>query len=76
MAETLRAAVTAGGLPVRILGPAPAPVARLQGNYRYHFQLSAADVEPIQSLWKSHAEALKPTGHVELAVDVDPINLR
>jgi primosomal protein N' (replication factor Y) len=76
MADLVRSAITAGGFPVRILGPAPAPVSRLKGSYRFHFQLSAVAVEHIQELWRAVADSLKPAGGVEFAVDMDPINMR
>jgi primosomal protein N' (replication factor Y) len=76
MADLVRAAIVAAGLPVRILGPAPAPVSRLKGQYRFHFQLSAVSVEQIQELWRTVADSLKPAGSVEFAVDMDPLNMR
>ena len=76
MAELVRSAVATHELPVRILGPAPAPVARLKGSYRFHFQLSAVAVEHLQQLWRAVADSLKPTGNVEFAVDMEPINMR
>jgi primosomal protein N' (replication factor Y) len=63
-------------LEVRLLGPAPAPVSRLKGNYRYHFQLSAADRTQIQTLWRQVAPQFKLAHEVEYAVDMDPLNLR
>lgn len=76
MADLVRCAIAAAALPVRILGPAPAPVARLKGSYRFHFQLSAVHVGSLQQLWRTVADDLKPTGNVEYTVDMDPINLR
>lgn len=76
MADLVRGAIKAHTLSVRILGPAPAPVARLKGSFRFHFQLSAVKVEQIQELWRLVGDALKPAGNVEFAVDMDPINLR
>ena len=76
MAESVRGAIASDRLPVRILGPAPAPVARLKGNFRFHFQLSAVAVEPIQQLWRSVHDSLKPAAGVEFIVDMDPINMR
>jgi primosomal protein N' (replication factor Y) len=76
LADLVRAAITKGGHPVRILGPAPAPVSRLKGQYRFHFQLSAVAVERIQVLWRAVADSMKPAGNVEMAVDMDPINMR
>jgi primosomal protein N' (replication factor Y) len=76
MADLVRSAIAEQGVAVRLLGPAPAPVARLKGSYRFHFQLSAVAVEDMQRLWRAVGETLKPAGGVEFAVDVDPINLR
>jgi primosomal protein N' (replication factor Y) len=76
MADLLRTANAELASPVRILGPAPAPVARLKGSYRFHFQLSATAVEHLQQLWRAAGETLKPAGNVEFTVDMDPVNLR
>jgi len=48
----------------------------LKGHYRFHFQLSAPAIEDVQTLWRSSGETLKPAGKVEMAVDVDPVNMR
>jgi primosomal protein N' (replication factor Y) len=64
------------GLSVRILGPAPAPVARLQGKFRYHFQVSAAATATIEALLHQAASGFKASPQVEFVIDVDPINLR
>lgn len=62
-----------------IIGPAPAPIERLRGKYRWHFFVKIKDEETagetgkmIQALWESLR--LKQKG-VSLFVDVDPINL-
>ncbi len=64
------------GLQIGLLGPAPAPVARLKSNFRYHLQLSADELLPLQTLWRSVGPNFKPVREVELSVDVDPLNLR
>jgi primosomal protein N' (replication factor Y) len=76
MAEIVRTAIDSKALPIRIMGPAPAPVARLKGNFRFHFQLSAVRFEEIQELWRLVREQFKLPSDVEYAVDMDPINLR
>jgi primosomal protein N' (replication factor Y) len=77
MADLVRSAIAAHSSPVRILGPAPAPVARLKGSFRFHFQLSAAVLEDIQQVWRAVlSEGLKTPANVEYAIDMDPINLR
>jgi primosomal protein N' (replication factor Y) len=72
----LREVAEAGGSDVRILGPAPAPVAKLKANYRYHIQLAAPRLESIQDLWREGSRKLSATKEVEYQVDVDPINMR
>ena len=76
LGNTLRGAIDAGGLPARILGPAPAPVTRLKNLFRYHLQLASPQLATLQSLWRQHGANCKLPADVELAVDVDPINLR
>ena len=72
----LRAEAKHASEPIRILGPAPCQVTRLHGKYRYHLQLSGANLAPLQNLWKNVGKSLSLSEGVELAVDVDPINLR
>ena len=76
MAVAFREQVAALGSPVRLLGPAPAPVARLKGSYRYHFQLAAVELEAIQTLWRAMSGYMSRVRTVEYAIDVDPLNLR
>jgi primosomal protein N' (replication factor Y) len=76
MAELVRTTIAAQSLEIRVIGPAPAPVARLKGSFRFHFQLSAAEYEPIQQLWRAVSDQFKPPPQVEYAVDMDPINMR
>jgi primosomal protein N' (replication factor Y) len=61
---------------VRVMGPAPCQVTKLHRLFRYHLQLSSPNLEAISSVWKTTAARLSLPPGVELAVDVDPINLR
>lgn len=63
-------------LPVRILGPAPAMIARLRKFYRYHLQFTAPTQESIDQLWRSASPRLQLVSDVELVIDVDPLDLR
>lgn len=76
MADFIRDAVRTSHPDIRVLGPAPCPVARLQANYRFHFLLSAPDLAPVRDLWRQLRPALPQDRSVEFVVDVDPINLR
>ncbi len=61
---------------VRILGAAPAPIARLRAHFRYHLQIAAPTVERVREIWLSVANSLQLPDGIEMAVDVDPINSR
>ena len=61
---------------IQIVGPAPAPVLKLHGQYRYHFRLQAAEMGAIQELWRAVAASLEPVAGVELTIDVDPLDMR
>ncbi len=74
--ELLRAAAKELSLDVRILGPAPCPVTRLKANFRYHLQLTSAELAPLQKIWLHAAPQFPSHPEVEFVVDVDPLNLR
>jgi primosomal protein N' (replication factor Y) len=65
---------TADGAPatVRLLGPAEAPVFRLKGYYRFHFQLQSASAGVLHQLLRAVLPTARPPAGVELSVDVDP----
>ena len=60
---------------VRLLGPAEAPVFRLKGYYRYHFQLQSPRPGTLHKLLREVMPALQPPTGVELTLDVDPFNM-
>lgn len=76
LGEALQRRITEQSLTARILGPAPAPVARLKDLFRFHMQLAAPQLATLQGLWRDCGAKHKLPANVELAVDVDPINLR
>lgn len=76
LGNLLRAEAKHSPEPIRILGPAPCQVTRLHGNYRYHLQMSCPNLSPMQELWKRSAAQYAAPDGIELAVDVDPVNLR
>ncbi len=63
------------GVGVRLLGPSPAPISKIKNLYRHHLQLRASSSKPLQVLLKAVIPAMPPPPGVELAVDVDPVNL-
>jgi primosomal protein N' (replication factor Y) len=60
---------------VRILGPAPAPMAKLRGNFRYQIQLHSPDGAQLRDLVQRVAAELKDLDGVAWIVDVDPLDM-
>ncbi len=59
-----------------ILGPAPAPLARLRGRFRWQILLKGTDLEELHSLClELEQEHARLAGKVNLSVDVDPENM-
>jgi primosomal protein N' (replication factor Y) len=65
----------AGPAEVRLLGPAEAPVFRLKGYYRFHFQLQSASAGTLHQVLRGVLPALKPPSGVEFTLDVDPYQM-
>ena len=62
---------------VEILGPAPAPLSKIEGKFRWHFLLRSNSVEKISQLLKALTHESLSTiksNAVELVIDIDPTN--
>ncbi len=62
-------------LPARLLGPAEAPVFRLKGYYRYHFQLHSPSPGVLHQLLRHALASVKVPHGVDCTVDVDPYDM-
>jgi len=73
----LAASARAGrALPVELVGPAPSPIERLHGRWRWHFLLRGTSPVALGKVARSLAEDFSPpAGDVRLAVDRDPVAL-
>jgi primosomal protein N' (replication factor Y) len=61
---------------VQVLGPAPAPLARLRGRYRYQVMLRAKERRPLRSVLVALlAVRDRIGGPVRIAIDVDPVQM-
>ncbi|MFO7908035.1 MAG: primosomal protein N' [Pirellulaceae bacterium] len=59
----------------RILGPAPAPLSRLRGNFRFHILLYHPHHDPLRELVRDATNALQPPSGILWTVDVDPVDM-
>jgi primosomal protein N' (replication factor Y) (superfamily II helicase) len=76
MSEALQQALS--NLPnqeMRLLGPAEAPVFRLKGYYRYHFQLQSPRPGTLHQVLRSVLPTLRPPSGVEFSLDIDPFQM-
>ena len=62
---------------LRVLGPAPAPIARLKKDYRFQFLLKSPDRSALQQLLQAMADYArqKQIAPGAVLVDVDPLSL-
>ncbi len=63
------------GISARIVGPAPAPLAKLRGKYRFAIQLQSADGEALRDLVRTATAQLKPIDDVQYIIDVEPLDM-
>ena len=67
-----------GETPVEILGPAPAPLSKIEGKFRWHFLLRSSSVKRISQLLKRLTDeppvAIKSNA-IEFVIDIDPTNV-
>ena len=68
----MRGAVAAAG--VVLLGPAPAPIAKLRGEHRAQFFVKGGDRAQMKDAIRA-ALAAKPALGRRTAVDVDPVSM-
>jgi primosomal protein N' (replication factor Y) len=68
-----RAADTSSAM--RILGPAPAPMARLRGSFRFQIQLQSARAELLREAVRAATAGLKAPEGAGWIIDVDPLDM-
>ncbi len=60
---------------IMILGPAPAPLYKLRGNYRYRFLLQSSKATFLQPYLQSWTSELNLASNTRLTIDIDPLTL-
>ena len=77
-ARWTRAAVASGGNQVVLTGPAPCPIDRIRGRWRWHFLLRARRASTLASICRQLFLRYDPKpGRAELRfiIDRDPVSL-
>ncbi|GIW90080.1 MAG: primosomal protein N' [Pirellulaceae bacterium] len=60
----------------RLLGPAVAPMAKLQGKYRFHLLLlTCENLDPLRRLLREARRTLNPPDQVHWIADVEPLDM-
>jgi primosomal protein N' (replication factor Y) len=75
LGERLRTAAAGLQPPVRVLGPAPAPLVKLRGKFRYHTLVQGPDRDALRRVVRQATADLKPPEAVQWVMDVDPLDL-
>ena len=75
VAELLRAAGDKHQIAARVIGPAPAPIAKLRGKFRFQIQVHARDGQGLRTSVRDATQQLKTPEDVQWIVDVDPIDM-
>jgi primosomal protein N' (replication factor Y) len=57
---------------LRILGPAEAPVFRLKGYYRFHFQMQSPSSAYLHQVLRAVVPSVRLPREVDLTIDIDP----
>ncbi len=60
---------------VRILGPAPAPLAKLRGRFRFHLLIAGDQPVTLREIMGTVIGELKAPDDVQWIVDVDPLDM-
>ena len=59
----------------RFVGPAPAPITRLRGEYRHHLQVLAPTGDAIRNVLRAGWAPLTPPEGVRTIADIDPVDM-
>jgi primosomal protein N' (replication factor Y) (superfamily II helicase) len=62
------------GIDCRILGPAPPPLSKLRGKYRFHAMLMTSEPAPLNHLLVRTVADIKPPKDVQYVIDIDPMD--
>ncbi len=74
LGERLRAELE-GVASSRVLGPAPCPLPKLRGKYRFQLQANCPSAEDLHAAARAAIANLKPPDNVQWMIDIDPLDM-
>jgi primosomal protein N' (replication factor Y) len=74
-AQDLSDAIRGEDKEARVAGPAPAPITRMRGYFRYNILLKGKDRTAMCALLRKVLGSFRKPHGVLIAVDVDPISM-
>lgn len=77
LAKRLESTKSKLGVEVRILGPAPPPITRLRGKYRFHILLQSTNSAHLGETIRKATDQLKAPDQsaIQFVVDIDPVDM-
>jgi primosomal protein N' (replication factor Y) (superfamily II helicase) len=75
LATRLQAELAAREADAKLLGPAPAPFARLKGRYRFQVQVQAADGQRLREAVRQLLVDIPAGDDIQWIADVDPVEM-
>jgi primosomal protein N' (replication factor Y) len=76
LADMARRFISKGAHGVEVMGPAPAPIARLRARFRYRVLLRSHARPPLRSVLRAlEQEIAKLNRRVRAVIDVDPVSM-
>ncbi len=75
MRERIDGIIASSGLELKVRGPMPATISRIQRYHRMQIIVQAPDAAAMQSLFGALRKAGPIRGGVKVAIDIDPVNL-
>jgi primosomal protein N' (replication factor Y) len=75
LADRIKQSLKTAAADARVLGPAPAPFARLRGMYRFQIQVQGPDGDKLRNAVRQATSELKEPEGLQWIVDVDPLDM-
>lgn len=75
LGQRLRAELATRGLAGRVLGPAPCPLAKLRGKFRFHLLVQLPDRDSLRILVRDATREVALPRGVQSLIDIDPLDM-